>query len=178
MIASGKLYNAYLNSYRLDVSDLGVFYDCVADLYNTDEVRGLEKYEQHLDIDRLQHIISVAYLSFRICRRMGLDYRTAARGGILHDLFYYDWRENDWSHRPHGYRHPGFALSNARELCGPLDKRTENIIIRHMWPLTPTPPVYAEAYVVTFADKYCAGRELLFSLSKNYREKFREALKG
>lgn len=174
----GKLYRAYLDSYRIDVRGLGEFYECIADIYDTDEIQGLARYEQHLEIDRLQHIVSVAYISFLVSRRLGFDRVVAARGGILHDLFYYDWRENDWSHRPHGYRHPGFALVNARELCGSLDKKTENVILRHMWPLTPTPPRYAEAYVVTAADKYCAWRELLYSMSKSYRKKFREALKG
>jgi uncharacterized protein len=145
---------------------------CIADLFNTPEIQGLKEFEQHLEINRLQHITSVSYLSYRICRKLSFDWRTAARGGILHDLFYYDWRENDWSHRPHGYLHPGFALRNARELCGTLDKKTENIILRHMWPLTPLPPRYKEAFVVSLSDKYCATIELVISLSKNYRKRF------
>jgi len=152
--------------------------ESIADLYYTPEVQGLEKFEQHLDINRLQHITSVSYLSFRMCRKLGLDWQTAARGGILHDLFYYDWRENDWSHRPHGYLHPGFALKNARELCGPLDKKTENIIMRHMWPLTLTPPRYKEAFIVSMADKYCATRELQISLSKNFRVRFYKSIES
>lgn len=95
---------------------------------------------------------------------------------MLHDLFYYDWRENDRSHRPHGYLHPGFALRNARELCGPLDKKTEDIIMRHMWPLTPLPPRYKESLIVSLADKYCATKELLISLSKSYRADFYAAV--
>lgn len=84
-----------------------------------------EKYPQHDKMDRLQHITSVAYLTFRVCRHFGLDYRKAARAATMHDLFYYDWHENDWSHRPHGYRHPKFAAANAKLLCGGLDRKVK-----------------------------------------------------
>jgi uncharacterized protein len=172
----GKLYYAYTKSYHPEKLEGTAFIECISDLLLTPEVQSLKEFEQHLEINRLQHIISVSYLSFRVCRRFGLDWRTAARGAVLHDLFYYDWRENDWSHRPHGYLHPGFALKNARELCGSLDKKTENIIIRHMWPLTPVPPRYREAFVVTMADKYCATKELQISLFKNYRTRFYKSI--
>jgi uncharacterized protein len=78
----------------------------------------------------------------------------------MHDLFYYDWHENDWSHRPHGYRHPRFAAENAKLLCGGLDKKSEMMILRHMWPLTPIPPSSREGIVLSLADKYCASREM------------------
>lgn len=172
----GKLFQAYIKSYHPEILEGTAYIECISDLFFTPEVQSLKEFEQHLEINRLQHITSVSYISFRICRRLGLDWRTAARGGILHDLFYYDWRENDWSHRPHGYLHPGFALKNARDLCGPLDKKTENIIIRHMWPLTPIPPRYPEAIIVSMADKYCATKELYISLSKRYRTRFYKSI--
>jgi uncharacterized protein len=168
----GKLFNAYILSYHPEDPALAQFMDCIAGLYNSQEVQGLKEFEQHLEINRLQHITSVSYLSFRMCKKLGLDWQIAAQGGILHDLFYYDWRENDWSHRPHGYLHPAFALKNARALCGELDKKTENIIMRHMWPLTLVPPRCKEAFVVSLADKYCATIELRISLSKKYRARF------
>lgn len=167
-----RLKEKYFKSFCLVQGIEKEFFSCINDVFNTDEVQSLKAFEQHLDINRLQHIVSVAYLSFLICKRLNLDYKTAARGGILHDLFYYDWRESDWSHRFHGYRHPGFALKNAKVLCGNLDKKTENIIKRHMWPLTPVPPRYAEAFIVSMADKYCAMQELMISLLKGSRKRF------
>ena len=48
---------------------------------------------------------------------------------MLHDLFYYDWHvPGDGSHRLHGYRHPGFALKNAKALFT-LSEMEENKII-------------------------------------------------
>lgn len=154
------------------------FFACVSDIYFSEEVQGLAIYEQHLDINRLQHITSVAFISYLICKKMGWDFRSAARGAVLHDLFYYDWHEKDGGHRLHGYRHPGFALKNAKVLCG--DKLTpleSEIIKRHMWPLTPTPPMKKEAMVVSLSDKYCATKELFVSLLPKSAERFR-ALTG
>ena len=172
----GKLHQAYLLSFHPEALNATAFMDCIADLLGTPEVQSLKDFEQHLEIHRLQHIFSVSYISFRMCRKLRWDFTTAARAAVLHDLFYYDWRENDRSHRPHGYLHPGFALRNARELCGPLDKKTEDIIMRHMWPLTPLPPRYKESLIVSLADKYCATKELLISLSKSYRADFYAAV--
>lgn len=40
-----------------------------------------------------------------------------------------------------------------------LNPVERNIILRHMWPLTVTPPKYREAYVIVMFDKYCSLME-------------------
>ena len=170
----GKLYDCYCKTYKLNKINSEGFFDIVGDLYFSDEVQSLAKYEQHLDINRLQHITGVAFLTYVICKRLGLNYRSAARGATMHDLFYYDWRDGEtgkW-HRLHGYKHPRYACLNAKELAADSDMITLNCIKRHMWPLTFIPPRYAEGYIVSFADKYCATRELMYSLSKKYKQRF------
>lgn len=69
------------------------------------------------------HSVLVSRISWRICRALGLDERAAARGGLLHDLYLYNWREK--STHPgvrHGTEHPAIALANAR---GPLPPDVE-----------------------------------------------------
>ncbi len=167
MSVISRLSRAYIRSFDLIQNDSAAeFFACISDLYATEEVQSLKQYEQHLLINRLDHITSVSYISFLVCKKLGLNYREAARGAILHDLFYYDWRDKYSHPRPHGYLHPGIALKNARVLCG--DKLTAleaNTIKRHMFPLTPIPPRYPEGFVVSMADKYCATWELYLSLS-------------
>lgn len=166
MSVISRLSRAYIRSFNLNTNDSAAeFFTCISDLFTTEEVQSLKQYEQHLLINRLDHITSVAYISYLVCKKMGLNYREAARGAILHDLFYYDWRDKYSHPRPHGYLHPGIALKNARILCG--DKLTAleaNTIKRHMFPLTPIPPRYPEGFVVSMADKYCATWELYLSL--------------
>lgn len=157
-----KLGEVYERSLHLSPEADTEYFDIVGDLLAREEVSGLAKYVQHDTINRLQHITSVSYMSYRWCKQKNYNYKTAARAGILHDLFYYDWHDKSWSHRPHGYRHPGFAAENAKKLLGSTDKLTDNIIRRHMWPLTVIPPRYKEGFVVSLSDKYCAARELIY----------------
>ena len=85
---------------------------------------------------------------------------------LLHDYFLYDWHKADPSHRLHGFYHPGTALRNARQDFA-LTPREENIIHRHMFPLTPMPPATREAWIVCLADKYCAAAETVEPVKKS-----------
>ncbi|MCD8018619.1 MAG: hypothetical protein LUF92_03280 [Clostridiales bacterium] len=68
----------------------------------------------------------------------------------------------------HGYRHPMIAADNAKQDYG-INDIEENIIKRHMFPLTPIPPKYKEARIVCIADKYCAVLEYLpAKLTRNH----------
>lgn len=166
------LNSAYNAAYNLKNKPDNEFHEIIADLIDNPTVKSLSQYVQHMDIDRLQHVIAVSYVSYLICKLYNLDFKAAARAGLLHDLFLYDWHSTDdgLKHRLHGYRHPGFALVNARKLTN-LSKVEENIIIRHMWPLTPTPPAYKEALVVSLVDKYCATRECVYCITLVLRRK-------
>jgi uncharacterized protein len=166
-----ELFDAYIESYTRDCERFAQFREAVADVYDTPEIQGLVRFPQHGKINRLDHITSVAYISWLAAKRLGIDPVATARAAVLHDLVYYDWHENDWSHRPHGYRHPGFAVKNARALTT-ISKREQNAIYRHMWPLTPVPPRYSEGWVLTMADKYCANLEMKYKNSAKYRERF------
>lgn len=169
-----KLYKEYCKSYKLTDENNDGFYDAVKDIFFSDEVQSLKQYEQHLEIDRLQHITTVAYLTFKFCKKHKLDYKAATRAAVMHDLVYYDWRDGEtggW-HRLHGYKHPNYACLNAKELYPLLSKKEDRIIRCHMWPLTPVPPQSKEGFVVTFADKYCAAIEVYYSINKKFREKF------
>lgn len=156
----------------MDTPDWDCYLKYAGEIYNTPQLQKLSQFEQHFKINRLQHIRSVAYLSFLVSRKLKLDYVSTARAATMHDLFYYDWREDDLSHKLHGYRHPKTALKNAFYLCGTLNKKEVDIIKKHMWPLTVIPPKYLESIVVTSMDKYCATIEMIYSASPKYREKF------
>lgn len=167
-----NFYNAYVRSYTINENNEKEFFDIVRDVYFSDEVQGQAMYIQHADINRLQHVTSVAYMAYLYCKEIHADFRAAARAGVLHDLVYYDWHvAGDGTHRLHGYRHPGFAVKNAKALCN-LSETEENIIRRHMWPLTPTPPKYKEGVILSIIDKYCAANEILIKKFSSYRDKF------
>ena len=88
-----NLYEEYLKTYKLEEVDSDGFFDLVGDLIATEEVQSLKQFEQHLDIDRLQHIFSVSYLTYKIAKKLGWNYKEATRAAVMHDLVYYDWRD-------------------------------------------------------------------------------------
>lgn len=177
----GRLFDLYKHSYMLSENADKEYFDCVSDYYYTEEFQSMRSYIQHGSVDRIQHINSVAYISYRIAKKAGLDYYRTARGALLHDLFYYDWHDPDPSHRLHGYYHPGFALKNARELSRKnkisLTSLEENIIYRHMFPLTVVPPKFKESALVCLVDKYVATKEIIICSSEKRRKKFFEETK-
>ncbi len=136
------------------------YIDCIHDLIEHPLVRTMKVYIQHSDIDCLEHSLYVSYNSYLVCKRLGFDYRSAARGGLLHDFFLYDWHVKGSHKGLHGFTHPRTAFDNAtREFQ--LNAVEKDIILKHMWPLTIVPPKYKESYIVAGTDKYCALMEIL-----------------
>jgi len=124
----------------------------------------LSQYNHHNGKSRLEHVKEVAYLSFLWGKIFSLDCDSIVRGALLHDLFYYDWlREGP---RLHGFRHPNISLKNAREITS-LSRKEEDIIKKHMWPLTVIPPLYIESLIVSLVDTFCSIRDYV-SVKKHY----------
>lgn len=140
------------------------FLRIVEDLIDTPEINRLRSCRHHYGVSRYQHCINVAYYSFLLCRRLGLNYTAAARAGLLHDLFYYDWDDSGISMSEHAMRHSAIALSNAEKLTALTDLERD-IIKNHMW-LSNTKiwPKRREAYIVSAADKICAVWEASYGI--------------
>ncbi|MBS6194570.1 MAG: HD domain-containing protein [Clostridiales bacterium] len=137
------------------------FYECVKDIISHPAVRQMKKFYQHCETDCYEHCLNVAYNNFCICKYLGLDARSAARGGMLHDLFLYDWRQHrrKTGDRLHAITHPIAAYRNARKYFK-LNKVEKEVITKHMWPVSLIPPRYPETYVICLTDKYCGSMEI------------------
>ena len=122
-----------------------------------------KQFIQHGKTSVYMHSVSVAYMSCYIAEKYNLsvDYYSLITGALLHDYFLYDWHDKEDGHkRPHGFYHPSAALANA-ERDFDLNWRVKNTIKRHMFPLTPIPPVCLEGWVVCIADKICSTKETI-----------------
>lgn len=122
---------------------------------------------QHGTVSVHRHCLSVAEQSLKIKRmleKVGIQSqeRELVRGALLHDYFLYDWHKHKSKGltQLHGFRHPAVALKNAKKEYK-LTPREQDIIRKHMWPLTVIPPQCREAWIVTAADKYCSLLETL-----------------
>lgn len=131
----------------------------VKDMMEHNTVQQMDQFRQHYDTSCYEHCVNVSYISYRICKKLKLDYKSAARAAMVHDLFLYDWRKRqDGRKGLHGFTHPKTSLENAQKIFE-LSKKEQDIILKHMWPLTIKFPRYTESWVVTFVDKYCALSE-------------------
>ena len=130
--------------------------------YANSRFRQTDFFLQHGGISVRQHSVAVAYLSCWIACHIHskVDYLSLIRGALLHDYFLYDLHDRNGRHRLHGFRHPRKALRNAQEEFN-LTPVEVNIILRHMFPLTPVPPSCLEGWIVCVADKLCTLKETL-----------------
>jgi len=146
------------------------FLEEAAPLLEHPMVKALSQHNHHKGKTRLDHVKEVAWLSFLLGKRFSLDCRAIVRGALLHDLFFYDWlREGP---RLHGFRHHNIALKNARKITF-LSKKEEDIIKKHMWPLTIIPPFYKESLIVSLVDTFCSTRDYIrSSRGKGDRSRF------
>ena len=52
-----------------------------------------------------------------------------------------------------------------------LSEKEKDMIIKHMWPVTPQFPKSKEGFILTFIDKHCALAEAIKVLKKNIHKK-------
>lgn len=139
------------------VPDCTEYITAVEDILYNGQFQLLAEYPQHGNTSCLSHSVAVSYLSWQTCQKLGLRAVQAARGGLLHDFFLYDWHKRyaETGRMFHGFTHPRTALENAEEQFHLTDAE-KDIILKHMWPLTVLPPKYKEGYVVLYHDKVCS----------------------
>lgn len=154
---------------RICTSNMDEYKIQVADLISHNDIQMMKQFKHHSSVTCFEHSVNVSICSYLLCKTIGLDYKSAARGGLLHDLFLYDWRVTKLDDGKHGFVHPKIALINAERLFE-LNDIEKDIIIKHMFPLTLRPPMYMESMVVCMIDKLCTVLEVIGVPSYCYYE--------
>ncbi len=131
----------------------------ILDLITNDKVQKMKQYRQHHQISCFDHCLFVSYNTYLICKKLKLDYISAARAGMLHDLFLYDWRKRENGRTGfHAFTHGKTAYQHALAILD-LNDKEKDIILKHMWPVTPAFPKYRETFILSLVDKYFAIAE-------------------
>lgn len=126
----------------------------ISDLLRNQKVIDMRVYRQHFNVNCFDHCLYVSYNTYLICKKLKLDYKSAARAGMLHDLYLYDWRKRENGRKGHhAFTHPKEALKQALSIVD-LNEKEIDIIQNHMWPVTIILPKYKETYIITLVDKY------------------------
>ena len=136
-----------------------IYMDIVKDIIENEMVQEMKQYRQHFNVSCFDHCLYVSYNLYLLCKKHKLDYASAARAGLVHDLFLYDWRKRQEGRKGlHAYTHPRTAYENAKTIFN-LNKKEKDIILKHMWPVTLGIPRYKETFLMTYVDKYFAYSE-------------------
>lgn len=143
------------------------YLECVRDILENPVFQSMDRFIQHGDTTCKDHCIKVSYMSYQISKRRGWDYRQTARAALLHDLFPYDWHTHarETGEHFHGFTHPRVAMNNAANYFQVTDME-KDMILRHMWPLTPIPPKSKEGFAIIYADKHCGLAEVVSRMLK------------
>ncbi len=145
-----------------EVEDL-IFKSYLEEVMQKKKFLKMNRYIQHGTTTCLLHSIAVAYYSYRICNllKINIHEKELIRGALLHDYFLYDWHAKYKPTRNEGFHgriHPRIALFNARKDYD-INEIEEDIISKHMFPLTFYPPKYRESIIVCLVDKLCSIHE-------------------
>ncbi len=147
---------------KIELSDEEGFIEIVKEVCRESRFPQTEKYIQHGITSVYHHSLVVAYYSCWLAEHFQLKVRKREliRGALLHDYFLYDWHVKQDGRRFHGFTHPSCALKNA-DRDFQLTWVEKDIIKKHMFPLTPIPPMCKEALLVCAADKVCSAYETI-----------------
>lgn len=142
--------------------DRDEFENVIGDIAKNEKVKEMKNYNHHSYTSCYRHSMHVSYYNYKICKKLGWDAKAGAKAGLLHDMFLYDWHEHktESGERMHGFEHPTKALKNARA-CFDITEKEGDIIAKHMFPLTLTPPKYKETYIIIVTDKFCSTCEIM-----------------
>lgn len=140
------------------------YYQLVAHILNSHVFRKLNEIPHH-GTTRLNHSIKVSYYSYLISKKLKLDYKICAISGLLHDFYLQKESKNLIKFLKFQKKHPKIAIENAKKYFN-INKKEENIIGTHMFPLT-KPSKYKEGWIVSAIDKIIGAYEYI----KIYKKK-------
>ena len=142
----------------------------VKDILRNVEFKKISNIEHHC-ISRMEHSVKISYYSYRIAKKLGMDYVSVARGGLLHD-FFLDGDERNYKRRfLDTFTHPKKALNTSIEHFN-INSIEKNIIVSHMFPFYISFPKYKESLLVNLVDKVIGSLEMLRGFGCKFKYQF------
>ncbi len=133
------------------------FYEIIKEILEHEEFQKRKQFPHHGEETVYDHSMKVAYLSYKMAKKLKLDVKSATIGALLHDFYTTPWQTAPKVKRirdMHGFMHPKIAYQNAKYYFPHLmNSKIEDIITKHMFPLTLKIPKYRESWIITTADK-------------------------
>ena len=119
----------------------------------------------------MEHSVKISYYSYKIAKKLRMDYVSVARGGLLHD-FFLDGDERNYKRRfLDTFTHPKKSLNTSLEYFN-LNDIEKNIIVSHMFPFYLSIPKYRESLLVNLVDKVIGCLEMLRGFGCKFKYQF------
>lgn len=144
------------------------FNSIITDIINNEEFQEMKKITHH-GITRFNHSLRVSYYTYLVTKKLKLNYIDATRAALLHD-FFSDETENMKTKKALK-EHPKIALENSKKYYE-LSKMQEDIILKHMYPITTKMPKYKESWVVDIVDDVASLYERTYSVNNKVKTAF------
>lgn len=119
--------------------------------------------------NRLIHSMRVSYYSYKLSKKLGLDYKASAIAGLLHDFYTINDPKSFFKYLKFQNTHPKLARDNSKKYFNVTDKEA-NMIVTHMFPFT-KPSKYIEGWVISIIDKGIAIYEYTIKFKKQITNK-------
>ena len=129
-------------------------------------------YIEHHGISRWEHLIKISYYSYILAKKLKLDYKSVARGALLHDFYFAGDERNKKRKFLDTFSHSKRALATSVSIFD-VNKVEQNIIVSHMFPVYPfSLPKFRESVLVDAVDKVIGTYELLREYHYRFKYKF------
>ncbi len=137
--------------------ELKEYYSIVDDILKNKEFIKRKEFPHHGEESVYTHSLRVSMLAYKIAKKLKVNKEDAAIAGLLHDMYHQPWQtktEKTKFFKQHGFTHAKEALDTANlHFKDKLNKKIEDAILRHMFPLNIIPPKYTTGWIVTISDK-------------------------
>ena len=136
------------------------------DLLRDPIVDSMKTYRHHRETSTHYHSVYVSYCVLKLCIRLGVpDAKSVVRAALLHDFYLYEWYTEKHDEN-HIFYHPKASVKNIENHFGALSPMQRNMILSHMFPLCREMPQSPGAWLLTAADKRCAGEDYLHTSNR------------
>ena len=144
------------------------YHNIVDEILNHKEFLKLKEYKHH-GLTRYDHVLRVSYWSYKIAKKIKLDYKSVARAGLLHDFFFVNNQAIKLGERIKVFcNHPKMALENSKKYFK-INKQEEKIILSHMFPANLRIPTSFESWLVNIIDSIVSVYDRIISIFNNKR---------
>ena len=117
----------------------------------------------HHGMNRYDHMVRVAYYSYKITKFCHLNYKSTVKAAVLHDFFLEDYNDKKAKIL---VNHPMLALENSKKYFE-LSDLEQDIIKTHMFPIGKNIPKYLESWIVNIVDDFAFVFERGYVLKEN-----------